>query len=177
MKKKSNTTNLINTALADLMIVKQQEKELYTQQQSIEKKLQTLYVKRVLEENIINEAEWIILCNVSHKGHISSFRLSANIKKDNDFKILRKYFELSYHYSVELLPGVDLRFDDGDLDIYFNNLQTGLSFLSKYITNIDISPITKHISLLQNNLEAIKLFEQQINDNLVKKETCDGTVC
>jgi len=175
MKKKSNTTDLIDTALVDLAIVKRQVKELHTQQQSIQQKLQTLYAKHVLEEDIINEAEWIILLNVSNNGRILSFHLSANTKKDNEFKTLRKYFELTYHYSVELLPGVNLSFDDGDLNIFFDNLQIGLSFLLRYITNIDISPITDRISLLQNNLEAIRLFEQQINNNAVAKKSTKET--
>ena len=169
MKKESDepktTEELIDIALVDLAIVKRTENELSTRQSDIQDNLQTLYVKHVLEEGIINEAKWSISFNVSHDGRVNSFNLYA--VNDDKFKTLQKYFEITYHCGVELSHGVTLRFDDGDIRIIFENLQTGLSFILQYVTNLDISPITKHVSTMQDNLKAIKLFEQQVNGDLV----------
>jgi len=127
-------------------------------------KLNLLYVKLILEEGLINEIKWSVNLRIVG-GSLSSFRLIGDINKA---KAIKEILKPDYHCSFEMIPGVRLIFDDSEMSIAFNDLQIGLSFILKYSINIDTKPITEQISSLQNSIDTIKKFEDQLQGKKIE---------
>jgi len=128
------------------------------QMTNVMNKLNLLYVKLILEEGVINEIKWSVNIYVSN-GRLSSFILKGDVDKA---ATITEILKPNYHSSFEMEPGVRLIFDDSDMSISFSDLQTGLSFILKYNINIDTKPITGLLSSLQNSIDSIKKFEDQL---------------
>ena len=127
---------------------------LSNQREELDKKSEETKIQYVLQSGILAEAVW----EVQRLSMSPKFTLYG---KDKHFKKLCEMLQSDYHCHLEIEPGVELHFNDWDINLTFTNASKALEFITTYKLKLKLESFLEEREELKNRLNSVEKFLEQ----------------